>query len=106
MQTFFCKLNPPRPTFAQDMSEAEGKLMQEHAAYWGRGIQEGRVVTFGLVGDPAGAYGIGIIEVESPSEAQAFTAKDPVILAGRGFRYELFSMPMGAAHARAGAQRA
>jgi hypothetical protein len=31
---FLYKLIPPRLTFAQDMTEAERKVMQEHATYW------------------------------------------------------------------------
>ena len=33
-QHFLCKLIPPRPTFQQDMSDAETKVMPEHVAYW------------------------------------------------------------------------
>jgi len=49
MKTFFCKLVPPRPSFAQDLSEAERKLMQEHAAYWREWMEKGHVVAFGVV---------------------------------------------------------
>ncbi len=52
VRAFFCKLIPPRPTFAQDMSEAEVKLMHEHAEYWRGLMEKGQVVTFGLVADP------------------------------------------------------
>jgi len=31
---FLYKLIPPRSTFAQDMTEVERKVMQEHATYW------------------------------------------------------------------------
>jgi hypothetical protein len=31
---FVLKLIPPRPTFAQDMTEEEKKIMKEHGAYW------------------------------------------------------------------------
>jgi hypothetical protein len=33
MSYFVYKLNPPRPTFAQDMTESKAKLMQEHGTY-------------------------------------------------------------------------
>lgn len=36
MSFFLCKLIPPRPTFARDMTQAEAKLMQEHVAYSGK----------------------------------------------------------------------
>jgi uncharacterized protein len=34
MRYFFCKLTPPRPTFAADMTDAERQLMRQHVAYW------------------------------------------------------------------------
>jgi hypothetical protein len=53
MQTFYCKLVPPRSTFTQDITPAEGKAMQEHAAYWKDWMTKGKIILFGLVGDPA-----------------------------------------------------
>jgi hypothetical protein len=31
---FLCRLLPPRPTFAQDMTAEEATVMRDHAAYW------------------------------------------------------------------------
>jgi hypothetical protein len=98
MITFFCRLVPPRATFALDMSPAEGRMMQEHAGYWHGLMRQGKVVAFGLVGDPAGAYGIGILEVVDEAEARELTANDPTIRSGLGFRYEIHPMPRGAVH--------
>ena len=98
VKTFFCKLIAPRPSFALDMTAEEAKLMQEHAVYWQSCMEKREVVTFGLVADPAGPYGIGIIEVQSEAEAQRLTANDPVMKANRGFRYEVHPMPRGAIH--------
>ena len=98
MNAFFCKLIPPRPTFASDMTEAEMKLMQDHARYWTAGLEKGHVVVFGLVGDPGGAYGIGIAEFADEAAVTAFTAQDPVVRARAGFRYEILPMPLGASH--------
>jgi hypothetical protein len=96
---YFCKLHPPRPTFAQDMTPAEGALMGEHAAYWQDGLGRGKVVTFGFVADPAGGYGIGVVDVDDEAEVRRFTDGDPTIRSGRGFRFEVHPMPFGAAHA-------
>lgn len=93
---FFCKLLPPRPSFGQDMTESEAGLMQEHAAYWTGWMERGHVVTFGVVGDPRGVFGIGVVEFESEEEARAFTDGDPVIRSGLGFRFEVLPMPFGA----------
>lgn len=96
MKTFFCKLIAPRPSFAQDMTPAEGKLMQDHADHWKAAMAKGHVVAFGLVGDPAGFYGVGIVEFEDEASARAFTDQDPTIRAQQGFRFEIQPMPFGA----------
>ena len=93
---FFCKLLPPRPTFAMDMTEAEMRLMQEHAAYWTDAVARGSVITFGFVADPSGPFGMGVVEFGSEAEARAFTDGDPTIRSGQGFAFEIHPMPMGA----------
>jgi hypothetical protein len=98
MITFFCKLNPPRPTFALDMTPEEARVMGDHAVYWKAMMDRGYVVTFGLVGDPAGPYGIGILEVDSEAMVHELTGNDPTILSGRGFSCEIYPMPWGAVH--------
>lgn len=101
METFFCKLIPPRSTFAQDMSEAEAQIMAEHVAYWQELMGQGRVVAFGLVGGPAGAFGVGIVEVGDEAEVRRLTANDPTIRSARGFRLDVHPMPYGAIHPNA-----
>jgi uncharacterized protein len=103
MKTFFCRLLPPRPTFAQDMSAAEAQAMQEHAVYWRDCMAKGQVVAFGLVADPAAAFGIVILEVADEGEARRLTANDPAVRSGHGLRYEIHSMPRGAVHPPKGA---
>jgi uncharacterized protein YciI len=98
MSTFFCKLVPPRPTFAQDITPTERELMQEHGRYWHGCMQQGKVIAFGMVADPAAGFGMGIVEVADEAEARALTDADPVVRAGRGFRYEIYVMPRGAVH--------
>ena len=92
---FFCKLHPPRPSFAQDMSPEEGQLMERHAEYWREWMAHGHVAAFGLVGDPDGAYGIGIVEFEDFDAVKAFTDEDPTIRSESGFRFEVHPMPFG-----------
>lgn len=93
--TFFCKLLAPRADFAQTMTDAERQLMGEHAVYWRRGIEEGHVTGFGLVADPRGAFGMGVVEFDSESDARAFTDGDPTVRSGQGFAFEIAPMPMG-----------
>ena len=93
MQYFLCKLVPPRPTFDRDMTDAEGKLMQEHIAYWAGLAHQGIVIVFGPVSDPKGAWGVAILELESEADVHPLTASDPVTKSGLGFGYEIYSMP-------------
>jgi hypothetical protein len=62
MKYFLYKLLPPRPTFPQDMTEAEGELIQEHINYWKTLVDKRIAVIFGPVADPRGIYGLAIIE--------------------------------------------
>ena len=80
------------------MSEAEAALMQEHALYWRDWMEKGRVVTFGLVADPGGAYGIAVVEVDDDAEVRSLTGNDLTIRSGRGFRFDVHPMPRGAVH--------
>jgi uncharacterized protein YndB with AHSA1/START domain/uncharacterized protein YciI len=89
---FFCRLLPPRPTFAMDMNAEERAVMQAHAKYWHGLLQAGSVVVFGPVGDPNGPWGLGIVRAADEATAHALEAADPAILSGRGFRYELLPM--------------
>jgi uncharacterized protein YndB with AHSA1/START domain len=89
---YVCKLIPPRATFAQDFTAEEGALMRDHAAYWMRHMQEGRVIVFGPVADPKGGWGLGVVRVPDEAALRALEAGDPAIVSGRGFRYE--SLPM------------
>ena len=76
---FALKLIPCRPTFAKDMTADERAIMQQHLAYWRELMDKGKAMVFGPVLDPAGVYGLGIIEAESEGEAKIFMANDPAI---------------------------
>lgn len=91
---FFVKLNPPRPTFPADMTEAEGAVMQQHGAYWRELTSKGLVVVFGVVIDPEYTHGVGILEVESEERVRELLADDPVTRAALG-RYEIHPMRVG-----------
>jgi uncharacterized protein len=93
MAYFLCKLNPPRPTFAQDMTAEERTIMQQHVAYWTKLADEDIAIAFGPVADPAGTWGVGILRVGTEAEAQAIRAEDPTMKSGLGFRFEPFPMP-------------
>lgn len=89
---FFLRLVPPRPTFPADMRPEEAKAMGEHAAYLCEKAAAGVVIAAGPVGDPKGAWGLGLVEVADEAEARALTDGDPVVRSGLGFRYEIFPL--------------
>ena len=93
MPVHLCKLLPPRPSLPGDMSEDEVKLMGEHASYWRALTERGIAVVFGPVFDPAGVWGLAIVDVADESIASALTNDDPVIRSQSGFRYEIYPMP-------------
>jgi uncharacterized protein YciI len=89
---FFCRLLPPRPSFALDMAPEEREIVQKHAAYWREHMKNGSVIVFGPVADPQGPWGLGVLRVADEAAVRAFSAADPAILSGRGFRYEILPM--------------
>jgi hypothetical protein len=93
MSHFLCKLTPPRPTFLSDMSADETLVMRRHREYWTPRVEIGVVIAMGPVADPAGAYGVAIIEAPSRDALDAMLASDPAILSRTGFSYQVFSMP-------------
>ena len=93
MHYFLNKLIPPRPTFPQDMTEVEGKVMQEHVAYWQDLANRKIAIIFGPVLDPSGVYGIAIIETDDESVVENICRNDPAIKAQIGFRSEHHPIP-------------
>ena len=93
MPHFLAKLTPPRPTFGSDMTDDEQEVMRAHVDYWLPHIGAGIVIAMGPVADPAGAWGVAIVNAPSLSWLRGEQAKDPAILSGRGFAYDNFPMP-------------
>lgn len=77
------------------MSDSERELMREHIRYWQGLTEKGISVIFGPVGDPEGAYGLGILETSGLEEVQALADADPTIRSGLGFRYKIAPMRVG-----------
>ncbi len=93
MPHFLCRLTPPRPSFLADMTDEERELMAAHSQYWRAYVEVGRVAAIGAVADPAGAWGVAIIEAGDRQEVEALQARDPVVLSASGFSYQNFLMP-------------
>jgi uncharacterized protein YciI len=89
---FVFRLIPPRAGFVSDMSPEERATMTEHVGYWSALAEQGKVLAYGPVNDPAGPYGIGIIVVEDLAEAEALRDRDPAVRSPHGFLAELAPM--------------
>ncbi len=92
MKPFVYRLLPPRPSFAQDMTEEERTVMMEHSAYLRGLAAKGEALAFGPVLDPKGSWGVGIFQVESAERMEEIARSDPAIRSGRGFAYEILPM--------------
>jgi len=82
MATFVLRLIAPRPTFVQDMTDAEQEIMGQHAAHWQPYLEAGQMVVFGPVLEESGAYGLAVVEAENEDEVRAFAGQDPVVRTG------------------------
>lgn len=92
MSYFVYKVTPPRPTFSADITDAESAIMVEHVAYWRDLLDRDVAVAFGPVADPAGQYGMAVVEAHSEQAVRELASADPVISTGL-FTYEVFAMP-------------
>lgn len=89
---FLYKLVPPRPTFAADMTDVEAAVMAEHATYWTALVDEGRVVAFGPVLDPAGVWGLAVVDADGEDSVRKMGVEDPAVLSGLA-SFEVHPMP-------------
>ncbi len=81
-KTWFIRLIPPRTTFVQDMTQAEGALMDQHFAYWKQQNASGVLLFGGPVLDPNGPFGILVIRAATIEEARAIASADPSVKGG------------------------
>jgi hypothetical protein len=86
---FFLRLIPPRPSFTQDMTEVEKKIMLRHLEYWKDLTDKGYTIVYGPVFDPKGGYGIGVVQVDTDDELKRLIDDDP---ANGLNRYESYPM--------------
>ena len=77
------------------MTDEERILMKDHSAYCQQQFDRGRVLLYGPVLAPEGAFGVGILEVADEAEARQF-ANDPSVHAGLN-RWEIYPMHVAAA---------
>ena len=98
-QHYYFKLIPPRPTFPHDITPEEAALMNLHSAYFVQNFDAGRLLLYGPVMAPEGAFGLGILEVEDREEARQFGEDDPSVRAGLN-RFEFYPMRVAASRAK------
>ena len=89
---FLAKLIPSRPSFTADMTAEERQVMMDHGAYLGKYVDAGTVIVMGPVLDPAGPRGLAVFEAGSEEEVRTIIARDPTVLSGLGFRWEISPM--------------
>ncbi|KWV50164.1 hypothetical protein AS156_14450 [Bradyrhizobium macuxiense] len=92
MKYYVCRLTGPRPTFPQDMTPREAEIMHAHVAYCGELLRTGKALIFGPVADPAGVWGLGVLQLPDDADPQDIVANDPTMKANAGFTYQV--MPM------------
>jgi uncharacterized protein len=80
--TYVMRLEGPRPTFAQDMTDEEREIMGRHAAHWQPYLESGQMVVFGPVLDETGSFGLGVVDGVDEEELRAFAANDPAVTTG------------------------
>jgi uncharacterized protein YciI len=84
MSFYLFKFVPHRPDFVATMTGDERAIMYEHIAYMRQFTDSGTVLMFGRVADPAGGWGVAIVETDDETEPAAIRAGDPVVLADLG----------------------
>ena len=92
MNHFLYKLIPPRPTFDRDMTKSEQPIMGRHVAYWQGLAEHGTAIVFGPVSDPAGAWGLAVVEAETTEQVRALGDADPAVVSGLA-HFEVCPMP-------------
>jgi len=73
--------------------------MNEHSAYFLRQFEASKLLLYGPVMAPDGAFGLGILEVGDEAEARQFGENDPSVRAGLN-RWELYPMRVSGSRAK------
>jgi uncharacterized protein len=89
---FVLKLLPLRPDFAMTMTDEERKIMMEHIAYWKPFLDEGVMLVMGPVFDPKGAYGLGIVKLDSEEKLRELISKDPAAAINKYEYYPIMAL--------------
>lgn len=88
---YYLKFMPPRPTFAEDMTDEERELMMEHSKYVRQFFNTGKVLLYGAVMVPHGAFAVVVLQMADAAEVREFAEDDPIMVAGVA-TYEFYPM--------------
>ena len=73
--------------------------MDEHSRYFQEHFEAGRLLIYGPVLDPRGAFGLAVLEVDDEAEVRRFGEGDPSVKAGLN-RFEFYPMRVTDARAK------
>ena len=73
--------------------------MDEHGRYFQDHFAAGEVLLFGPVMATGGAFGLGVLEMDTEAEARKFGEGDPSVKAGLN-KFEIHPMRVSAARAK------
>ena len=59
------------------MNDEEKAIMGRHVNYWKKLMDDDDAIVYGLMPDPAGAYGVGNISVETEEQVTEITSNNP-----------------------------
>ena len=77
MAHFLVIYRPPRPTFHEDATAEEERVIGSHFQYLKRLLADGKLLIAGPCED--GSMGLAVIECESQEEARSILAADPAV---------------------------
>jgi hypothetical protein len=92
MSWFLYRLLPPRPDFAATMSDDEQATMGRHSQYWTEHLRDGRAMIFTPVADPAGVWGMAIVQGQTADDVAALGLADPAVTSGIA-RFDVVDLP-------------
>jgi uncharacterized protein len=79
-----------------DITPDEKLLMQEHTRYTRESFDAGKILIYGPVMAPGGAFGMAVFEAADEVEVRQVLEKDPTVVAGLN-TFEIHPMRVGAA---------
>lgn len=80
MEHYLIRYNPPRKTFADDITDEEQRIIGDHFGYLQNLLAEKKLVIAGRTDDAE--VGIVVVTVDSETEARTIMQNDPAVREG------------------------